>query len=394
MEIGTTYRTYHGNMSSNMRILQLIETGGPGGAETIVATLSERLIASGHDVSVIVGPGEWLARRLRKTDIPTAENTNRGFLDFLLIRQIRMIIRDRRIDVVHGHLFGSTVYACLATLGTGVPVIGTLHGHADLRERGIRLFVKGLILRAKCRRLVSVSQSLSEHATERLHFPRRRSAVVFNGVAVKNSEYSGGEVKPLTTATALTDERLWQIGAIGNVRVSKDYPSLIKAFAVLKTRMPNVHLRIAGAADDSGLLTECMALANKLGVSDEVEFLGFVEDPSVFIGSCDLFVLSSAQEGFSLATVEAMIAGTPIVATRSGGPEEIIRDGENGRLVPVNNHLALAVGMEIALREQNRSVQMARTARQDAMDRFTVEKMIEGYLDLYHAVIAGSRKVG
>lgn len=374
-----------------MHILQMIETGGPGGAETIFATLSDALSYQGHKISIIVGPGDWLAPRLRSTGHDVHVVSTRGFLDLTLIRQVRHRLQSGSVDCVHAHLFGSIVYACLAAIGTGVPVIGTLHGQADVNGSGVRFRVKTLLVRYALHTLVTVSKNLQHHALAVLHFPVARSRVVFNGVKIDHHALGQPEGDPssVVSADGQSDSRVDKsprIGAVGNIRKSKDYPTLIRAIAIVKQTFPNVHVMIAGAPDHAGLFDECRNLVETLGLTAHVEFLGFTEHPMEFLRRCDVFVLSSSHEGFSLATVEAMLAGTPIVATRSGGPEEIIQDGQTGRLVPIRDPEALASALCKTIQNVEESRTMVANAKVDARERFTVESMVRNYLMLYEAL--------
>jgi glycosyltransferase involved in cell wall biosynthesis len=369
-----------------MHILQVIETGGPGGAETVFARLAAALRTEGHTVTAVVGSDDWLARQLRRSGCPVVVHSGHGTLDLAFVRLLRRLMRDA--DVVHSHLFGATVYAAIAAAGTGVPVVGTLHGHADLQGDGLRLAVKRAVLRHGCARLTAVSDNLARHAAELLAFPAARVRVVHNGVAA-NGVAANGSADPGIPA-ALTTESVVQsgpvVGALGNIRPSKDYPTLLRALALLVDRHPNVRLEIAGAPDDSGLYESIQLLADSLALTSRVTFRGFVESPATFLAGCDVFALSSSHEGFSLATVEAMLAGVPVVATRSGGPEEILRDAETGLLVPTANPAALAAAIADTLENRDASQRRTLAARTAALERFTVDAMLRSYLNIYRDV--------
>jgi glycosyltransferase involved in cell wall biosynthesis len=230
--------------------------------------------------------------------------------------------------------------------------------------------------------------NLARHAVELLAFPAARVRVVHNGVAA-NGVAANGSADPGIPA-ALTTESVVQsgpvVGALGNIRPSKDYPTLLRALALLVDRHPNVRLEIAGAPDDSGLYESIQLLADSLALTSRVTFRGFVESPATFLAGCDVFALSSSHEGFSLATVEAMLAGVPVVATRSGGPEEILRDAETGLLVPTANPAALAAAIADTLENLDASQRRTQAARTAALERFTVDAMLRSYLNIYRDV--------
>ena len=157
------------------------------------------------------------------------------------------------------------------------------------------------------------------------------------------------------------------VGAVGNVRGSKAYDILLRGFASLRKHVPNAQLVIAGDTADPGF-SELEGLRDTLRLGNSVRFVGFVEDVPEFLRSLDVFVLSSRDEGFSLTTVQAMASGVPVVATRCGGPEEILQDGVSGLLVPSNDPTALAGGMERLLRDRVMADEMGSRGRVIAGD--------------------------
>ena len=124
-----------------------------------------------------------------------------------------------------------------------------------------------------------------------------------------------------------------------------------------------------------------------MGLAERVNFRGFIEDPTAFLTSLDVFVLSSSNEGFSLATVEAMLAGVPVVATRCGGPEEIIHHGTTGLLVPPSDPSALADAIAHTLADPNATDLRTNAAQIEGLQRFTLDSMVNAYTRIYEEVI-------
>jgi glycosyltransferase involved in cell wall biosynthesis len=179
----------------------------------------------------------------------------------------------------------------------------------------------------------------------------------------------------------------FEVVAIGNIRPAKDYATLIRAIGILRDRGMSLRMRIAGQPDQQGLYEELNALTSALGLDAMVSFLGFVADPTALLAESDLFVLSSKAEGFSLAIVEAMLAGTPIVATASGGPESIIRSGVTGILTAVGSPDALADSMATLLRDPREADRLAIAAQLDATQRFTIDGAVDAYVQLYESAL-------
>jgi glycosyltransferase involved in cell wall biosynthesis len=162
--------------------------------------------------------------------------------------------------------------------------------------------------------------------------------------------------------------------AIGSLKSQKDYPTLLKAFVLLRDRRP-ARLLILGEGPERPALER---LIGELGLVDRVRLAGYVADPYPYLEMADLFVLSSAWEGLGNVIIEALVCGTPVVATDCrSGPAEILENGRYGRLVPVSDPESLAAAMAASLTETpDRDVLRARGAE------FSVERAADQYLEL------------
>ncbi len=362
-----------------LRVLQVIETLGPGGAETVVRHLAQGLRQAGHEVVTVVGGAGWLTEALAHDGLPWAVVApSAGALDLGWLRALRAAVRTHRPQVVHAHLFGGAVYAALAAWLERVPVVVTLHGAHDLPPRGRALALKAALLRWTGARLTTVSASLADEAAARLGWPRAAITVVPNGVSVPPSR--------LPAVSRAEPDAPRRLVALGNIRAPKDYPMLLEAVARLREwpqPLPPFVVEIAGAPDGGTLYTGLLAQRAALGVEAQVRFAGFVDDAPGFLAGADGYVLSSRQEGFSLATIEAMLAGVPVVATRCGGPEALVEDGVTGVLVPPGDPAALAAALAALLEDPEGAAARAARARAAALAQYTVDAMVAGYARLY-----------
>lgn len=358
-----------------MRILQVIETGGPGGAETVFVRLASSLASGGHRVETIVGSDQWLAGELRRREIPVRILQASGALDLTLLAALRQQIRAFRPDVVHAHLFGGAVYAVIAARLEGTPSVVTLHGQHDIRDVGMRLRLKRAILRRWSNGVVAVSHSLRDSSQSLLKLRDAQFTVIPNGVEPASvSDLPGSRGAGL------------RLVAVGNIREPKDYPTMLRAVAALRDEFPDLVLEIAGERDRIGIQEHLEQLVEELEISAHVRFRGFLADPMAFLANADCFVLSSTREGFSIATIEAMLSGTPVVATRSGGPEEIIVHGRTGLLVPPSDPAALATAIASVLRSPDFARELREQALVEARASYSLETMVARYLTLYAQV--------
>jgi len=160
---------------------------------------------------------------------------------------------------------------------------------------------------------------------------------------------------------------------VGRLMPQKDYPTLIRAFAKVRARRL-CRLVILGKGP---LQTELMALATSLGLSSDIDFAGFVENPYAYMSKAALYVMSSLFEGSPNALTEALAVGTPLVSTDCpNGPREILEGGQHGPLVPIGDVEALAQAMIETLDHPGDPA-----ARQAAAQRYTVERSATAYID-------------
>jgi glycosyltransferase involved in cell wall biosynthesis len=128
--------------------------------------------------------------------------------------------------------------------------------------------------------------------------------------------------------------------------------------------------------------------ARNLGIGDRVVFLGKQEQVAELLGSADLFLLPSESESFGLSALEAMASEVPVVGTRCGGLDELVDDGETGRLLPVGAVDAMANAAVEILSEPERQLDMGRNGRAVAIERYSVERILSMYESFYEETLA------
>lgn len=156
---------------------------------------------------------------------------------------------------------------------------------------------------------------------------------------------------------------------------------LIRAFASIAPRFPQAHLICAG----DGAVSEVMALAKELGIAGQVTCTGWLDAQSLQreLASASLFVLPSHAEGLPMALLEAMSWNLPVVVTPVGGIPTVVRDGENGLLVPPGNPQALAAALERLLQDSTLRERLGAAARAAIVADYSLEALIARLLALY-----------
>jgi glycosyltransferase involved in cell wall biosynthesis len=204
--------------------------------------------------------------------------------------------------------------------------------------------------------------------------------VIYNGIDCE--AFKPGRDEGLRAELGVTPGDIL-VGAVGNLRRPKDYPTFVRAASELAKRSPRYRFVIAGAADEP-IKSELLQMIGDLGLTDRLSLLGFRNDVERIMSSLDVYVLSSRTEGFSLTTVQAMACGIPVVATRCGGPEEIVHDHVTGRLIGPGDPGALADAIAGLFADDSRRIALSNAGRLRAQTNFSLDAMISAYSATYN----------
>lgn len=373
------------NMRHMIRVLHVIDTGGPGGAETVFLQTATRLDAARFESSAIVGGMGWLAQQFEERGVPPRIVPAKGSFNVRYLSTLLRLARQHRSDVIVAHLYGSSVYASLAGTLRSIPVVSVLHGQSDVSRTERFASLKAAIVRRGSRKVVFVSERLEDHLRARFGLGAEQCAVIPNGVDTE--VFRPARDRSLRAELHLPGDTAL-IGAIGNVREPKAYDVLLRAARILVDRSQRFHLVIAGdCVNDLG--GQLQQLSHDLGTEGHVTFLGLRPDVSRILNNLDLFVLSSRTEGFSIACIEAMACGIPVVATRCGGPEQIL-EGEAGLLVPAGDPESLALAIERVISSQDLAATLIARATKRVHGQYSLATMITRYEGLLEDVVRHS----
>lgn len=345
-------------------------------------------LAPGRWTSIAVVPErDWLRSVLKERGIePVVVPSHRSF-DLAYLSRLDALLRRYRIDVVQTHLLSTGVYASVAARLQRVPVVAALHGTADVAPNERFRHAKFSLLGRTRNRLVFVSEALRRWYVETQGVRRKITRVVHNGIDLERFA-PGRDDRFRCDLGVQPDDVL--VGAVGNVRRPKRYDLFLRAAALLRQLSKAYRFVIVGQGEGP-LLEELLALRRSLGLDDVVAFTGFLDDVQRVFCALDIYVLSSDFEGFSLTTLQAAACGVPIVATRSGGPEEIVVHGVSGALVPPGDPPALAAAIhETVSRERRLGGGRILHRRRATVDRFSLGAMVSAYEALYEECLRGN----
>lgn len=363
-----------------MKIVLAITSLGVGGAERVVTGLADCFAAAGHKVVLVAFHGEIELRPahpgVRVVNL-WMRRSPWGVL--VALGRFRLLVRRFRPDVVNSHLVHANILTRLLRLFTPMPSLVS-SAHNTNEEGRWRMIAYRLT-----DRLADISTNVSNEAVEAFEHQGAlapgRMVAIHNGIDTAVFSFDSAAREQVRKELDL-DEATPVILAVGRLWEQKDYPNLLQAIARLSAATERPRLAIIG---DGPLRGELEAMADKLGLSDQVNFLGVRHDVPALMSACEVFVLSSAWEGFGLVVAEAMACKRVVVATDCGGVREVV--GDAGLLVPPRDSQALASALGQALRlPVDEREYLCRLARQRVVDRFSLEASAQRYLDVYQRV--------
>lgn len=176
-----------------------------------------------------------------------------------------------------------------------------------------------------------------------------------------------------------------ELVAIGSLRERKGYDILFEALDQIQEEYPEVHLHVFG---DGPLEDELVAQVKRLDLDENVTFHGYVDQSIVreHLSRARAFIHPSRSEGFSLVRLEAMSSGCPVVVTNVSGANEMVRDGTEGFVVPIESPEPIADAVTTLLSDYELTKQISRQARTRVEEKYDWRKIAEEYLDLYRSL--------
>ncbi len=358
-------------------VMHVIDTGGPGGAETVFSQVATGLDPHRFRSTPIVGNQGWLSAEIAARGVIPEIAPAKGSFNARYLLQLRSVARRAHADVIVAHLYGSAVYASIVGRLLSIPVVSVLHGQTDVSDSDRFASWKAAIVRKGSRQVVFVSDRLMRELAPRLGLVPSQCTVIPNGV--DTDRFRPSPDRGLRAEFGFPIDTIL-VGAIGNVRAPKAYEVLLKAARLLVDRIPRLHLVIAG--DDANALgRELVELRERLDLRAHVTFLGLRSDVARILNNLDVYVLSSHTEGFSIACIEAMACGVPVIATRCGGPEEILA-GDAGLLVPAGDPASIAEAVERIITSNDLAAQLSATALKRVHEQYSLHSMLTRYEQL------------
>jgi glycosyltransferase involved in cell wall biosynthesis len=343
------------------------EVGGPG--KTILET-ANHIDRDRFTVSVGVfrrrsETGETpFMEEARRYGVDVFEIRSRGRYDPGILREVAALVRRRKIDLLATHESKSDILGILVSKWCRIPVVSTMHGWItnDRKQRvyhridkRIARYFDGVIVVNRVIRDTLIREGVRPEIVHLLH----NSIVTEKYFRDGETGYLGrsaGRVLPSPV-----------IGTLGRVSPEKGQADFVEAAALVARRGYAAHFVIVGDGPDSGTIRR---MIEEKGLTDSVTMTGYLRDPRRVLQEFDLMVLPSHTEGLPNVVLEAFMMNVPVISTAVGGVPEVIRDGENGVLIPPGKPEEMAAAIVDFLDFPQRHASMARAGKETVRERF------------------------
>jgi sugar transferase (PEP-CTERM/EpsH1 system associated) len=364
-----------------MHVVHVVDSLAVGGVENGVVNLVNALSPDIRHTVVTLSAVGPLAERL-PDGVGCHCVGKRPGIDVGAMVRLAALLRRLRPSVVHSRNWGAfDAIPAARVAGVGVVIHGE-HGREaadpqglDPRRNRLRRVFAPLVTR-----FVTVSFDLRQWLLTTVRLPAGKLVTIHNGVDARR--FAGGDRQAARRALRLPAHSV-VVGAVGRLDPVKDHAGLLRAFSVLRTDQPAAELVIVG---DGPCRAGLERQIQELGLTGHVHLLGMRQDVPLLLRGFDAFVLPSLAEGISNTVLEAMATGLPVVATRVGGNPELVEHGVTGALVPADNPLVLAAALRCYVEDGRLRDAHGDAARRRVLQHFTLERMAQGYHDLYVSV--------
>lgn len=391
-----------------LNVMQIILNLETGGAQEVVRTLVEYLAAD-ECVPVVCtfrdGPQRQDIEQLGiEVEVLPPRRYSIVALPLFVVDMIRIwwllvrLVKKYDLDVVQTHLLRSLDFlVLLLRYTTSLRVIlWTFHSaNFVLTETELpkykwllepKRYAHYLLYRLASHLVsgfVAVSDEVKKAMVEVIGPIQDKITVIHNGVDVKR--YACPVDRARVRSQLGLDAIACLIAVVGTLREPKGHRYLVEAMATVVPQYPNVHALFIG---DGHLRGELQAQVEKLSLGEHIHFLGSRHDVPELLAASDLFVLPSLWEGLSMALLEAMAAGKPIVATAVSGTTQVMIPGETGLVVPPGDSKTLAEAVIQLLSDPMQAQMMGQAAKQHVTMNLSAQKQADEHLALYRRFLS------
>jgi glycosyltransferase involved in cell wall biosynthesis len=369
-----------------MKIFHIITSLKIGGAESALVNFLHVANNNPHEhVVAYFYPGPNV-QRLEACGIPTYHIKGIvHYADPVAFWRLARLIKQTQPNLIHSALWAANIVGRVMAKYFALPIICDVHGNSFDEGKLRNWFDRKTVGFAT--KIVAVSSSTHEAYCTNIIAATKNTQLTNNLITINNGiDYQATRLRAqqyqhTRIQLGLHDDD-FVVGTIGRLEPIKSYDVLIKAFTYITA--PNVKLVIVGGGSQEQALKH---LCTELGITTNVLFMGYRTDATSFYPLFDCFVLSSQSEGLSIALLEALCFGLPIITTNQTSQHDVIEHNVHGLMVPPNNPQALAHAIKCLFENKEQRVAMCQACLHLVQHKFSLTSTINAYHEVYRNVV-------
>lgn len=357
-----------------LKLMFVCGTGGKGfgGAEMNFLRTCRAFTKLGADkvqIVPVVRKGGWLDTRLTEEKVDHYTARFGGLFDFTTKSSLKKLINAEKPHLVQTWMNRAT---SMTPKVPGIPFVGRLGGYYSLKYY------------RHTDHLVSNTQGIAKYIQQSGEYSK--SVTVVPNFATLPDEGFGDSRSEVRKHYRLADSDILLFSS-SRLHPHKGQETVLRAL----TKLPaHIQYLVVGSGPDETMLKN---LVTELKLEDRVHFAGWVNNISPLCAAADIFVVSSRVEPFGNVVIDAWAHGLPLVTTNSAGPTEIVEDGTNGLLYPIDDHEALADKIKLLLSDSSLAQGIAAAGYQHVRTHYAEDAIIAQYLSLYQRLLAAQGTV-
>jgi len=366
-----------------IKICYVIGTLEIGGAEKQLLKLIERIDRNKFSPVLVALRGGVLREEFERVCSVTIIG-KRWKIDPFFLAVLARTLKRERPDILHTFMFTSNTWGRIAGVMADVPVMIASERCVDVWKRWYHRLIDRALLPFTFR-VVGNSDAVGRFYQQTERIPEEKMAVVYNGVDL--DEFKNVEAPPALKKQVGVEQSGFIIGAGGRFTEQKGFINLLKAVPSVMKAYPESRFVLVG---DGPLRRSFEDFVAANGLEKNVVFTGYRKDILRIFSFCDVIAVPSLFEGMPNMVLEAMALKKPVVGTDIPEIAELVKDGDNGFLVPVkNNEGQIAEKIIVLLQNTELRRKMGENGYGVVRERFSMESMVRGYEDIYMAAIEG-----
>lgn len=360
------------------KVLSIIGSLGLGGAERVVIDINKNLNKNIFEpiVCCLTTKGTF-SSELEKKNIPVIPLFKKPKFDPMIIYKICKLIKKKKIDLVHTHLWSANFWGRIAAKISGIKTIIITEHSTDV-WKGKRHFIADRLLSYITNKIIVVSNKVKEFYIKKLRINPDKFITIYNGIDLSKFNINTDVKKKKKEFRVEPAEKV--LMTIGRLEVAKAHNIFLKALVIVKEKIPNFKAFIIGGGP---LKEEIIQMTKQLDLTEKVIITGLRKDIPSLLSMANIFILSSTREGFPITLLEAMSMGIPAVVTKVGGNPELCLNEKTGFLVEPNNPQVLAAAIVKILTEPKLINSFSKNSRERVRSLFTDKIMVHKHAKLY-----------